>query len=132
MKIGFLMGLLWLGGCASQMDAMRGVADDAPEWFQDRRTEIAGEDYPDIQTIPSVTTGDRPSISTNAARTPAELFQVLFATNARAALPTTTAADITAWARTKRAVFAGLVPPTQAERPLFPEAPPVRGTGARQ
>ena len=132
MKSRFLIAVLCLGGCASQLDAMRGAVDDAPEWFQERRTEIGGEDYPDVQTIPAVASGDRPAVSANALRTPEETFQILFATNERAALPTITPADITAWARSKQAVFAGLMPPTSAERPLFPDAPPVRRSGPDQ
>lgn len=44
-------GLFWLGGCAS-LDNVVGGISNAPDWFQERRVEIRGEGYPDLNIVP--------------------------------------------------------------------------------
>lgn len=44
-------GLSVLGGCASLDNVVGGIAN-APEWFQERRVEIRGEGYPDLNEVP--------------------------------------------------------------------------------
>ena len=46
--------LLLLSGCASLDDVIGGIAN-TPEWFQERRVEIRGEGYPDINSVPVLT-----------------------------------------------------------------------------
>lgn len=48
---------LLLGGCASLDDVIGGIAN-TPEWFQERRVEIRGEGYPDIEAVPVLTDSD--------------------------------------------------------------------------
>ena len=42
---------LLLGGCVSLDEVVGGIAN-TPEWFQERRVEIRGEGYPDINDVP--------------------------------------------------------------------------------
>lgn len=40
-----------MGGCVSLDNVVGGIAN-TPEWFQERRVEIRGEGYPDLNTVP--------------------------------------------------------------------------------
>jgi len=57
---------LLLGGCASLDDVIGGIAN-TPEWFQERRVEIRGEGYPDIEAVPVLTDSDSASLQTVTA-----------------------------------------------------------------
>jgi len=102
---------LALGGCASQVGAVRAAVDEAPAWFQDRREEIRGEEYPDIAAVPAVAQEERPRLGDESgvlaeAGTPED-----FLDNPRAQPPNISPAQIMAWARSRQALFAGIAPP---------------------
>ena len=40
-----------LGGCVGSFGAVREAVANAPDWYDDRRTEVRGEGYPDISRV---------------------------------------------------------------------------------
>lgn len=46
-----LFGMTGIAGCASLDDVVGGIAN-TPEWFQERRVEIRGDGYPDLNAVP--------------------------------------------------------------------------------
>lgn len=107
--------LLALGGCASQVNAVRSAADEAPAWFQERREEIRGEDYPDIRTVPTVNADTRPQLGKESGALARTGSATEFAAHPRATPPNISPADIMAWVQAKKQLFAGVNPPRPGE-----------------
>lgn len=114
-KIPLTIAVMMLGACASQVDAVRGAVDEAPDWFQQRRTELRGEDYPSIVEVPTVLKRDRPAISEAGRATRMAGLKAEFLSDPRAEAPNQSRADIEKWVAEKKALFAGIEPPAAAE-----------------
>ena len=84
---------LLLGGCVSLDDVIGGIAN-TPDWFQERRVEIRGEGYPDINRVPILT--DNESVQANIQKTEALARSDLLAFNSdpRNAVSTVSEADM--------------------------------------
>ncbi len=50
---GFALAAAPLGGCTGAFSKVVGGIADAPQWYQDRRTEIRGEGYPRLIDVPT-------------------------------------------------------------------------------
>ena len=49
-----LIGSLSVAGCANNVSkTMTAAIAGAPEWFEERRDEMAGDDYPKLNSVPS-------------------------------------------------------------------------------
>ncbi len=90
---------------------MRAAVDEAPAWFQERREEIRGEDYPDIRTVPAVEGDERPRLGSDSGALAKSGTPEDFLSDPRAQPPNISPAEIMAWVRSKQAVFAGIAPP---------------------
>lgn len=88
--------LLLASACTSSFSKVRGALDDAPEWYDARRTEIRGEGYPAIADIPAVDPDWQPGAGLAASGAKISVIQAAFAADARAQAPPAGAAEIAA------------------------------------
>ncbi|MFN4185879.1 MAG: hypothetical protein ACK4M6_13955 [Hyphomonas sp.] len=49
-----IVPFLLIAGCSSSFSKVRDAVNSAPAWYGERRTEIRGEGYPDLATLPKV------------------------------------------------------------------------------
>ncbi|PKP80170.1 MAG: hypothetical protein CVT79_16475 [Alphaproteobacteria bacterium HGW-Alphaproteobacteria-18] len=49
-----IVSFLLIAGCSSSFSKVRESVNNAPAWYGERRTEIRGEGYPDLATLPKV------------------------------------------------------------------------------
>lgn len=111
MRAMVLVTLLVISGCASSLERLGDVRDAAPEWYKERRTELAGRDYPTIADVPTITSETRPGQRLDASQ--AETLEALDAllTDPRNAPVNESAAEMTAWAEALRAGVDQQIPP---------------------
>lgn len=97
------------------MGAMQGAVDAAPEWFQERRVELRGENYPDIRTVPQIDRGEIPKLDAGSQKLVDPVKAKAFLENPRAQAPTITSDDILAWVRSRQQVFDAISAPFLGE-----------------
>ncbi|MEO1643404.1 MAG: hypothetical protein AAFR74_08715 [Pseudomonadota bacterium] len=102
MRAMIFVTLLAVAGCASSLERLGEVRDAAPEWYKDRRVELAGRDYPSIANVPVVTEETRPGqrLGVSQAETMAALDALL--TDPRNASVEETADEMRDWANAAR------------------------------
>jgi len=102
MRIIFLVTFGLLVGCATSIERVQTLKDGAPDWYNDRKTEISGQDYPSIGNVPEVTDrkGTRKKLSSSQKETNAALS--LFANDPRSSPAEETAGEMVAWAQAHR------------------------------
>lgn len=49
-----IVPVLLIAGCSSSYAKVRETVNNAPAWYGERRTEIRGEGYPDLSSLPKV------------------------------------------------------------------------------
>jgi hypothetical protein len=103
--------LLLASACTSSFSKVRGALNDAPEWYEARRTEIRGEGYPAIADIPTVDANWKPGEGLAASGAEIAVIQAAFAADARAQAPAAGAAEIAAVAAAIRGEFEPGLPP---------------------
>jgi len=103
MRAMILVTLLLSVGCASSLERIGEVRDAAPDWYKERRTELAGQDYPSIASVPLITNETRPGqrLGASQAATLAALDALL--TDPRNAPVDETAQEMMDWAAQTRA-----------------------------
>lgn len=103
MRAMILVTLLVSAGCASSLERINEVREAAPEWYKERRVELAGEDYPSIADMPTITAETRPgqTLAEAEAATLAALDALL--TDPRNSPVTETGDDMRAWSAAVRA-----------------------------
>ena len=112
MRLVFFVTLALMTGCASSMDRVRELRAAAPDWYEARKVELAGDGYPSIGDVPEV--GAYPDLQRDLALSEEETRAALemFANHPRAELATETPSEIAAWVElTKRAVMGRLPAP---------------------
>jgi len=95
---------LLLGGCASLDDVIGGIAN-TPEWFQERRVEIRGEGYPDINSLPVLTNNKSVQANLQRTETRARGDLEVFNSDPRNAVSTVSEDDISQLADSLRAAM---------------------------
>ena len=103
--------LLLASACTSSFSKVRGALNDAPEWYEARRTEIRGEGYPAIADIPAVDANWKPGEGLAASGADIAVIQAAFAADARAQAPAAGAAEIAAVVAAIQGVFEPGLPP---------------------
>ncbi|MFN7165230.1 MAG: hypothetical protein ACK4P2_10480 [Hyphomonas sp.] len=103
--------LLLASACTSSFSKVRGALNDAPEWYEARRTEIRGEGYPDIADIPTVDANWKPGEGLAASGDQIAIIQAAFAADERAQLPAAGAAEIEAVLAEIKGAFEPGLPP---------------------
>lgn len=103
--------LLLASACTSSFSKVRGALNDAPEWYEARRTEIRGEGYPAIADIPAVDANWKPGEGLAASGAEIAVIQAAFAADARAQAPAAGAAEIAAVVAAIRGEFEPGLPP---------------------
>ncbi|MEO0549522.1 MAG: hypothetical protein AAFZ91_06355 [Pseudomonadota bacterium] len=110
MRSVFFVILALMAGCSSSMDKVRELRTAAPDWYEERKVELAGGGYPSITDVPAV--GGFPDLQRNLALSEAETRAALnmFATHPRAELASETPADLAAWVELTRRAIMGRLP----------------------
>ena len=103
--------LLLASACTSSFSKVRGALNDAPEWYEARRTEIRGEGYPAIADIPAVDANWKPGEGLAASGADIAVIQAAFAADARAQAPAAGAAEIAAVVAAIQGEFEPGLPP---------------------
>lgn len=102
-----------LTGCASSYDTVRDTMSNAPDWYEARKTEVMGEGYPSIGTIPTLSADDRRSNRLDATRSAVQRAETLFRMDPRAVPPGLELEEMLAWAESLQAELAALDTPGQ-------------------
>lgn len=97
--------LLLASACSSSFSRVRSAINEAPEWYDARRTEIRGEGYPEIADIPTLEAGWRPERTLSVSGEEMAALQKIFDTEERAEVATDGAEKIAAIAAELRAEF---------------------------
>jgi hypothetical protein len=103
--------LLLASACTSSFSKVRAAINDAPEWYEARRTEIRGEGYPEISDIPTVDANWKPGVGLAASGDQIAIIQAAFLADERAQLAPEGAAGIAAFMAEIRAEFEPGLPP---------------------
>lgn len=68
-----ILGLATASGCATNVsESVTNALSSAPEWFDDRKTEVKGEGYPEFTDVPSV-----PEVRASAKSTNREIEKLM-------------------------------------------------------
>lgn len=120
--IALALSLLLITGCANSFDKARQAAAEAPEWYDSAKTEIVGEGYPNLGSMPALSAeelrGSNRSI--RLSRRDVAKARKLFSTHPRATTPVTTDVEVRALKAELVAKLARSGPaPTGTDRDLF-------------
>lgn len=86
-----------LSGCTGSVNRVKGLISEAPDWYEQRRVEIRGEGYPDVEEIPRLADHALPGRQLNREEAVLGTAEIAFLTHPRAEpAPATAVAD--AWA----------------------------------
>lgn len=101
---------LVLAGCAGSIEKVQAMRAEAPEWYEDRKLEFRGEGYPDLNTVPPLSSqrDTRTKLALSEAETLAVLEQFNSDPRARGAVETPD--EIRAWALQVRRAVEGQLP----------------------
>lgn len=110
MRAALIVIIAGLAGCAGPLDRVRELRANAPDWYEARRTEIAGEGYGNIRDIPRISEDARPGKVLPMTRSETLLALARFEGTDRIALPQETAEEMRAWVADVRKVFDENVP----------------------
>lgn len=97
-----------LTGCANSYDTVRETMSNAPDWYEARKTEVIGEGYPHIGTIPTLSDEDRRSNRLETTRSAVQRAETLFRMDPRAVPAGLELEEMLAWAESLRAEMAAL------------------------
>lgn len=92
-----------LTGCAGSMDKISDIREVAPDWYEARKTELAGEGYPSLANIPQNTTYRRQQAAMVLSREEQNALLTAFEEDPRSAPADQTPEEILAWSRQLRA-----------------------------
>ncbi|MEM1391197.1 MAG: hypothetical protein AAGG45_08960 [Pseudomonadota bacterium] len=97
-------------GCTSSVGRINDVREAAPEWYKERRVELAGQGYPRIADVPRITRDTRPGqrLDVSQAATLAA-FEALL-DDPRNAPVNESAEEMRAWATEKREAIEAEIP----------------------
>lgn len=98
MRVMIFVTFALLAGCASSIEQLTNVRDGAPEWFDARKTEISGKDYPSIANVPVVTAENAPGQQLEQSGADTRAALAMFNSDPRAEGPQEDAASMLAWA----------------------------------
>lgn len=104
--------LLLASACTSSFAKVRSAINEAPEWYDARRTEIRGEGYPEIADIPTIDANWKPADGLEVSGQEMKSLQAMFDTSERAQLAPEGAARIANIAAELRAEFEPGLPET--------------------
>ena len=68
MRYFFLVAALVATSCAGSIDQVGDMTSSAPDWYAQRKQEVAGNDYPRIADVPVVTEANLPESSLKLSR----------------------------------------------------------------
>jgi len=99
-----------LAGCASSLEQVKIVRAQAPDWYEARKVEFKGVDYPTLDGVPVLSDDFNPTrrLAMSEAETIAALE--MFNSDPRAEAAEETPADIQAWAEAEIRAIKGQVP----------------------
>jgi hypothetical protein len=118
------VGVLSLSACSGSFSKVRGAMDQAPEWYADARTEIAGEGYPQLENVPVIALGEEPGRALPQSAQDMRQVNLDFANNPRAKLGEPITPKVNALLTDVYGVFDDLEP--AAEKLTLAEAEAIR------
>ena len=120
MKHTYLLSVLMLTGCASQIADVKSAVDRAPEWYAASREEISGHGYPNLSHAPQrIEFTDEVTVLA-LSKEEALAAKAAFENDPRSEGAVTTASEMQAWVRAMQdRMLAGGVPPTKQDSALF-------------
>ena len=110
MRTVIFVTLATLAGCASSLERVQAVRAAAPSWYEDRKTELRGEDYPKLTEIPVITDQTRPGQQLSLRQEEVERVLAAFDADPRSEGVTETPEEILAWARGVRVAVERAIP----------------------
>lgn len=110
MRAAILVTFALLAGCATSLERVQDVRNNAPEWYEARKNEISGKDYPRVSDIPVVTDANRPGQQLNVSRADTLKALNMFMNDPRATGAQEDASSMLAWANEARRAVEGQVP----------------------
>lgn len=110
MRTAIFVTFALLAGCASSIEQVRSMRDQAPDWYEARKVEFRGEGYPRISEVPVLDTSYNPirTLALSEAETLAALE--MFNNDPRADGAIESAESIRAWARLNKRAVEGQIP----------------------
>ena len=116
------LSLVLIGGCANSFERARQAAAEAPIWYDAAKTEIIGEGYPNLGSMPELSEADLigSNQSIRMSRQDLSAARALFSTHPRATAPIPTEIEVRALKASLVAKLARSGPsPTGTERDQF-------------
>lgn len=110
MRAAFFVTFALIAGCSSSFERIQTMRDSAPEWYDARKYEIRGEDYPRISEIPLLTGDDVPGGQIDQSGAGALAIYEAMMRDPRSTLAEESPEDILAWARDVRRAVEGQLP----------------------
>ena len=109
----FIISMLIVAGCASSMDRLSDMREAAPEWYEARKTELAGEGYPSLGDVPRNATYRRQQAQLVLTREEQDQILAAFNADPRSEPVNVTPEDILAWSAELRARVNAQMRPAQ-------------------
>jgi hypothetical protein len=105
--------LLLVSACTASFAKARAAINDAPEWYEARRTEIRGEGYPEVSDIPRLAPDWQPEAGLKASGRELKRLKAMFDNAERAQPAPRGAAEIAEVAAQLREAFGPDLPPAE-------------------
>ena len=107
----WFLSLLLVSSCASSLERMQEVRENAPDWYEARKQELFGRSYPNISDVPELENVRERVERLDLTAEEAQAILTMFAEDERTALVDETPEEMKAWADTIRRAAEGRLPP---------------------
>lgn len=100
MKPILLSFCVFLAGCAGSLDTLSDMRENAPEWYEARKLELAGEGYPRLSDVPVDASYSGQDMELVTSRDETEAILAAFNADPRSEPVNVSPEEIRAWAQT--------------------------------
>ena len=97
MKHILLSFCVFLVGCAGSLDRLSGIRENAPEWYEARKKELAGQAYPRLSNVPVDASYSGQEMELVTTRDETEAILAAFHADPRSEPVNVSPAEIRAW-----------------------------------
>lgn len=110
MRAAFFVTFALIAGCSSSFERIQTMRESAPEWYDDRKYEIRGENYPRISEIPLLSETDVPGQNIDQSGAGAMAIFAAMMRDPRSQPAQESPAEMLAWASEVRRAVEGQLP----------------------
>ncbi|MEM9054308.1 MAG: hypothetical protein AAGB16_03190 [Pseudomonadota bacterium] len=110
MRTGVFVTFALIAGCTSSLEQVKAMREQAPEWYEARKTEFRGEGYPTLSTIPVLDEDYKPKRKLALSEQETLAALELFREDPRGHGAIESAESILAWASEARRAVEGQIP----------------------